>query len=96
MKMNERLEEYLELFETVKARVGDGQVACEIVNQVGKDSRCAQMAGRPSSAANTTVDGDDSTATMKQIGYLKTLGVTIPEGVTKREASELIDQAMTK
>ena len=96
MEMNESVEKYLELFEIVTARVGDGQVACEIVNQVGKDSRCAQMAGRPGRDGNTTVDGDETPATSKQIGYLKRLGVVVPEGVTNYQASELIDQAMAR
>ena len=95
MEMNERLEEYLGLFETVKTRVGDEQVACEIINQVGKDSRCDKM--RDGGVGQAAVSRDpDAPATSKQISYLKRLGVEVPEGVTKYQASELIDQAMAK
>ncbi len=96
MEMNERLEEYLGLFETVKARVGDEQVACEIVNQVGKDSRCEKLQGSQRSFGGSSGDGNETPATNKQIGYLKRLGVMVPEGVTKYQASELIDQAMLR
>ena len=89
MEMNERLEEYLDLFETVKARVGDEQVACEIINQVGKDGRCEKMQGSRRSTVNASDDGNEIPATSKQIGYLKRLGVAVPEGVTKYQASEL-------
>ncbi len=95
MEMNQKLEEYLDLFETVKARVGDAQVACEIVNQVGKDNRCALM--RDGGVGQAVMSRDpDGPATRKQIGFLRTLGVAIPEGLTKRQASELIDQTAGK
>ncbi len=35
-------------------------------------------------------------ASGKQIGYLKSLGVEIPKDLSKRRASELIDEALAK
>jgi hypothetical protein len=37
---------------------------------------------------------DEAPATDKQIAYLRKLGVRVGEGVTKQEASHLIDQAL--
>ena len=39
---------------------------------------------------------DEEPATDKQLGYLKSLGVEIPENLEKRKASELIDAALAK
>ena len=35
-------------------------------------------------------------ATRRQLGYLNVLGVEVPAGLTKREASRLIDEAVAK
>ena len=42
--------------------------------------------------SNGNGNGDEP-ATEKQIGFLKDLGVKVPAGVSKRRASELIDEA---
>jgi len=93
MEMKERLEQYVELYENLKATVGDDHVVCEVLNQIGKDRRCAIMRGEQ---PLVETENDGVSATSKQIGYLKTLGVAIPKGLTKQQASELIDQAAGK
>ncbi len=40
--------------------------------------------------------GGDELATDKQLGFLKRLGVDVPEGCTKKRASELIDEKQGK
>ena len=50
------------------------------------------MNGRSNGNRHSNGNGDDL-ATEKQIGFLKKLGVTVPAGVSKREASRLIDEA---
>ena len=79
---------YVELFEDLKARVGSDDVALAIVEQVGKDSRVERM--RSSVVQNGT--NGEQPATGKQIAYLKALKVDVSEGLTKSQASELIDQ----
>ena len=79
---------YLELFERVKAKVGSDEVALAVVEQVGKDNRVEKMYGN-GTKGNGAGNGDVP-ATEKQIGYLKSLGVEVLAGLTKKQASELI------
>ena len=91
--MNMEANGYVELFEEVKARVGSDEVALAIVEQVGKDNRVERMqSGNGSRNANGVRNGDQS-APEKQIGYLKKLGVEVSAGLTKKQASELIDES---
>jgi len=46
------------------------------------------------SALGQPPSGMDEPATEKQIAFLKRLGVEIPENLTKREASRMIDDAL--
>ena len=82
---------YVELFEEVKGRVGDDQVALGILQEIGKDGRVEKMCARGVSASIRDANGEQP-ATSKQIGYLKSLGVGVPTGLTKQGPSELIDQ----
>ena len=79
---------YVELYEELKAKVGSEDVALAIVEQVGKDNRVERM--RSSVVQNGT--NGEQPATEKQIAYLKVLNVEVSEGLTKSQASELIDQ----
>ena len=97
MKMG--VDRYVELFEKVKARVGSDEVATVILEQVGKDNRVRVMQG---SSGELDQPGDarvimtDDAATEKQLAYLKQLGVSCDDNVTRKEASELIDDAVQK
>ena len=93
MEMQNRMTEYVDLFEEVRGKVGDDQIAVALVEQVGKDSRTELL--RANRAASSE-DVDPTAATRKQIGFLKRLGVEVPAGVSKQDASELIDQAQDK
>ena len=89
-----RVAHYLKLFEEVKAKVDDDAVAMGILEQVGKDSRVEKMSGlRNGNRQGTSTEFGEQTATEKQLGFLRRLGVEIPVGVSKREASRLIDEA---
>ena len=77
-------------------KVGSDEVAAVILEQVGKDQRCERMMGSSEFRRNAVNDGDDTQATSKQISYLKRLGVEVTAGLTKQQASELIDEAMAK
>ena len=93
MEMQNKMTEYVDLFEEIRGKVGDDQIAVALVEQVGKDSRTELL--RANRAANSE-NGDPTAATAKQIAFLKRLGVDVPAGVSKEEASELIDQAQNK
>ena len=85
MEIQERLDTYLSLLEAIEQRTHDRQIAVAVLAEVAKDIRMGQMRqGRRSNG--------DGPATENQIGYLKKLGAAIPEGLTVRQASELIDR----
>ena len=92
--IEDRSVDYLELFGKVRSEVGDDQIALGILQELGKDSRVERM--RLSQERVEARTNGDEPATGKQIGYLKFLGVQIPEGLTKQQASELIDEAQGK
>lgn len=93
-EMQTKLTGYVQAFEQIKQRVGDDQVAMAIVSEVAKDTRAANI--RAERQANRTTDSNadaSESATVRQIAYLKTLGVRVPDKLTKQEASALIDEA---
>lgn len=81
---------YVQLFEEVKTRVGSDDVALGIVEQVGKDARVEKMHSADRVNGNGVNNGE-MPATKKQLGFLKKLGVEVTPGLSKRQASELID-----
>jgi len=88
-EIQKRLNLYLEALEEARKRVGDEQVAIAIIHEVAKDVRMERM--RMEREAS-----NGQPATPKQLEYLKSLGVSAPEGVTKKEASRMIDEALDK
>ena len=90
--MQNKLTDYVELFERVREKVNDPELAMQIVDQVGKDLRVEQMhSGRtPERPAS-----GDTPATERQLALLKRLGVPVyaPARLSKSRASELIDEA---
>jgi hypothetical protein len=92
MKQNnimERVDEYLELYGEIKQRVDDDITARAILTEVSKDRRMDEIR-KEQEARN----GEPATA--KQLAFLKNLGVSFKKGITKREASELLDEALGK
>ena len=87
METNGTLDMYIKLYEEIKEKVDDEQLAETIFKEVIKDRR---MVGKTS--ANKKVK-NNGPATEKQIAYLKNLEVEIEPGLTKAQASELIDEA---
>jgi hypothetical protein len=85
IEIQEKLDTYLRLLEAIEERTHDRQTATAVLAEVAKDIRMGQM--RQEKRSN-----GDGPATQGQIGYLKKLGAAIPEGLTVRQASELIDR----
>ena len=93
-QLTSKIDFYVEAFERVREKTGDDKVAAIIVEQLGKDERTAVMRGDQSRSAGKQVSNGDAPATEKQIDFLRTLGVEdIPDGLTRRRASEMIDEA---
>ena len=93
----ERVDFYKQLVDQLVGFVPDTAVVATVVEQVGKDLRMGEMLrreGNTSNGLNGWNGSDEPLATAKQIGFLKRLGVKdIPTGLSKRDASTLIDEA---
>jgi len=83
------VEKYMALYEAIRAKVDDGEVALTILREAAKDHRM-QMVKEERESRN------GEPATPKQIEYLKDLGVGMPENLTKAEASKMIDVALER
>lgn len=96
MRIENKINEYIELFEKVRGRVGDDTLALAVAQEIGKSLRVEQMhAGRPPAPRDAR---DEQSATDRQRGMLRRLGVAdhATPHLTKARASELIDEAMAK
>lgn len=91
-----KVAEYLELLRGIRAKVGDERTAMNILQEVNKDLRMAQIREERSSGQNIGQLEADYPATEKQKNFLKKLGVKTPANLTKKEASALIDEELGK
>ncbi len=107
LQIEQRLHFYISMFQRLKGIVGDGQLAIAILQEVGKDGRTERMQTHESDGKPAMKNGngngngsgaamEDMPATEKQLGFLKTLGVSAKPGLTKKEASTLIDEKTQK
>jgi len=77
-------ENYVDVYGEILARVHDKEVATAILSEVAKDRREAEFGKNMSGAER---------ATPNQLSYLGRLGVEVKDGLSKAEASKLIDEA---
>ncbi len=93
----ERVDFYKQLVDQLVGFVPDAAVVATVVEQVGKDLRMGQILRREkntSNGSNGWNGSDEQPATAKQLDFLRNLGVkNIPAGLSKRDASTLIDEA---
>ena len=82
-----KLEAYLELFQEIKSRVGDEILARAILSEVSKDRRMEQIREE-----REMRNGEP--ATTRQLQFMKELGIKIRAGITKKQASMLIDEEL--
>jgi len=85
--IQQKLESYLTLLEEIKEKTGDEETARVLLGEVAQDLRMEHMHEERNFSGNVS-------ATDNQIGYLRRLGVEIPEGLTKKQASKLIDATL--
>ncbi|MFA5033807.1 MAG: hypothetical protein WC614_12420 [bacterium] len=85
-----KAEEYIELFESIQQKLPEAKdketIALAIMQELAKDRRMEEIKANGGNG--------DKPATPKQIAYMKKLGITPDEGMTKQEASKLIDEAV--
>lgn len=89
IETQDKLDTYVKLLESIEERTHDRKTAAAVLAEVAKDIRMDQM------RQERSPNGGEP-ATENQIGYLKKLGAAIPEGLTVRQASELIDRVKAK
>ena len=88
--------QYIELFEKLRQSVSDEQTAVAILQEIGKDGRVEKMRGFPETTEASLDSNGEQPATSKQLGFLRRLGVKVPQGISKLEASRLIDDAQAR
>ena len=84
-EMKESIEHYVELYDAIQVKTGNDDVTAVLLQEIGKDLRTSQISG--------TSGSGEGPATDKQKDYLKDLGVAFDDSITKKEASEMIDQS---
>ena len=97
------LDKYVELFETLKKRVGEDP-AVVILPEMARDARSAQIRAERAAAKLSAREPADSArqahgsvpATMRQLDWLHDLNVSVPRDLTKAQASALLDEALAK
>ena len=82
----EKLDKYLELLNKIKEKVKNEQTAGILLSEIAKDKRREQVNQKG-------VFNGNAPATEKQKAYLNNLGAAVPEGLTRQQASTLIDNA---
>src|SRR6266540_7161283 len=92
--IQEKVKQYLELYDEVRQRTGDERVALAVMQELSKDHRVEEM--KAERAANRKNGNDFVPATIKQIMMLLSLKVRLPDQLSKQEASQLIEEAKTK
>lgn len=100
----EDAEPYIEMFETIRNRVGDDDIAVAVMHELSKDRRMAAI--RAERQANLDAfdrkeapvmpRGGRRMATKKQLEFLKDLGVEPDADMTSEEASRAIDEARAR
>jgi len=83
------IESYVELLDEIKTHTENSQDAVSILAEIRKDQRMQQIESKK-------VINGSLAATENQIAFLKRLGVEITPGLTRQEASELIDDRKEK
>ncbi len=81
-EIQKSISEYVELYDAIQEKAPSNEVAIAILQEVGKDKRTAEIAEVSSYGL----------ATEKQKKFLKDLGVEFDDSITKKEASDLIEQ----
>ena len=77
------INQYVELFDAIQEKAPSEEATIAILQEIGKDKRSKIIAEAK----------DDESATEKQKNYLKDLGVEFDDSITKKEASDMIEQS---
>ena len=88
--IQDKLDSYLELFEQIKQKTqGDDKIALSLLTEISKDRRMEEI--RQEKEAKNA-----EPATEKQKKFMKKLGMDFPKNATKKEASVMIDEELSR
>ena len=90
-KLKAKADLYTGLARYIAPRVDVG-FGVAVLQEIGRDLRCERL-NMNSRNGNNVKNTDNDPATTKQIDYLKSLGVDVIHGMTKKQASGLIEDA---
>ena len=87
-----KIDYYVELYDTISNKTGNDAITVVIFQEVIKDMRMKYIA-----KTNGNGNGNaDALATEKQKEYLRKMGRAFDEGLTKKDASAMIDEEIKK
>ena len=93
--LKEKVEEYLELLKAIKQKTGDERTALAILQEVNKDVRMDRISfERGNGKDNGSPRNHTRMATKRQLSFLSKLGVEVPEGLTREQASAMLDKKL--
>lgn len=88
-KVKEAVEFYIGVYQEIKSNTDNDALAVAILREVATDRRAEEMKARFESQKN---NNGERLATQKQINLLKSHQAEIPEGLTLKQASKMIDE----
>ena len=83
----DKVDSYIELYDSIREKCESDSAAIAIFQEAGKDRRSEQI-------REERENKNHEPATDKQKRFMKSLGIDFPVGVTKKEASALLDQEL--
>ncbi|MDX2199631.1 MAG: hypothetical protein SF069_11755 [Phycisphaerae bacterium] len=86
------IERYVKAAEAIGRRVSDPAVISAIITELGKDARMREMRRFETQDVSRTVSRTDAPASEKQLALIRALGGSASEGLTRAEASAMIDR----
>jgi hypothetical protein len=85
----QKMANYLELFDAIKAKISNEQIAITVLQEVAKDVRSDRRSEEHEA-------NNSQPASERQKKFMKKLGIKYPADVTKLEASAMIDEELGK
>ena len=85
----EAKEKYLELYAEILKKIDNESVAVTLLTEISKDRRAEQ-------ARNERQTKNNDTVTFRQKKCMQNLGIDIPENITRKEASVLIQEEIER
>ena len=95
--VDERVNHYIQLFETIRNKVGDDHLAVALLEQCGRDMRVAQMRSNDRAERRVSTANHEAPASDRQLAFLGRLNVkNVPKNLSMAQASRMIDEAQAR